>query len=79
MWDDRTTRRPRLLLRLSDALSLRDDARVVLVIVPGPATHHPASRHREPCQPKLAGRIVTHVPADGKKIARCTLRAQHGR
>src|SRR4029434_1671943 len=29
MWDDRTTRRPRLLLRLSGALSLRYDARAL--------------------------------------------------
>src|SRR5262245_263275 len=70
MWDDRISRTPRLWWRLSGALSLRYDARVDLVIVPGPATHRPTDLRREPYQSKPGERSVTHVPADAKKIAR---------
>jgi hypothetical protein len=80
MWDDRTTRRPTLLLRLSGALSLRYDARALTW-----------SLFQDP--PRTTRRAVAGSPAsrnwrDGlwhtcrqmaKKIARGTLRAQHGR
>ena len=52
MWETHTTRKPMLLLRLSGSLSLRYVARVLLIVVPGPATQHP---------PDLPGSPTSHA------------------
>ena len=69
MWDDRTTRRPRLLLRLSGALSLRYDARALTWAL----FQDPPRTTRRAVAGSLTNRnwrarSVTHVPADGKKM-----------
>jgi hypothetical protein len=80
MWDDRATRRPRLLLRLSGALSLRYDARALSW-----------SLFQDP--PRTTRRAVAGSPTSrnwqaalwhtcrqmAKKIARGALRAPYGR